>query len=134
MLEMASLAQAASESPVERPRTSWGVPQQLMLVGAVILLVVCVCLVILVRSRPLPPSSRWTEEVIAKEVDRYPPLKTILFFRHLEESGLDLGKMKSEVEYQKRMEHFWGWIGVYSVVASIGAALVGLGAWKMRRK
>jgi hypothetical protein len=123
MLEMQSLELAPPERAAAPARSSWGLRQQLFLMGGLLIVITAVAAIWLYRTRPIAPSDVMNPEYIREIAKRFPPTQTWAVWESMKQ-----GIRPPDPRYAAALTRYHAWLGVTGILALLGIAMVASGA------
>jgi len=124
LMKMAELELAEPEPAASAVSGTWGTPQGLMLLGAMISVLALVLGAFSLRSRPEPPITEFPTELIGHGVDTLSPLETWHRWQYLRSYGLDPTPFDADRNYAKRLLKWRLKMGAILAVVAGGIALM----------
>jgi len=135
LLQMRRLEAVPPEAGVRRAAApSWGLYHSLIFLGSVITIAALGVGTWLVVIRPQPVATPPTPEQIRAAIDQASATATWLMWKGIRRKGLDLEPPAEFPDYPKWLFHYRIWMGVTSVFALGGIALIGYATLSLRRR
>jgi hypothetical protein len=116
-------------SPDEKPAAApWGLPQRMVLFGAVLLPVAAIAAGLLYRSRPTPPAQNVNLESVQQRVRGLSAVRSMQFWYALQHEGLSPGLTPQEQAYEEASARWRSWLIVVAILGMAAIALIVGGA------